>query len=283
MYNVQFPNLGLRFKINRVAFSIFGLDIYYYALCITGGIILCVINALRIGRKYKINDDDFTDVIMFGVIMGIICARAYYVIFSPVKYESLFDMINIRDGGLAIYGGIIGGIGFGCLGCKVKKLDVLNVVDIAAVCFLLGQAIGRWGNFFNQEAFGTNTNSLFGMFSEGTKSYLTYAAPKLAREGITVYPDLPVHPTFLYESVWCIIGFIRLSIYFDRRKFKGEILLMYLGWYGLGRFFIEGIRTDSLEAFAGMRISQLIALVSVVISVVLIYIFRKKVRAKNNG
>ena len=212
-------------------FSLFGLDIYWYALVITTGILLCVLNGLKLGKRYGINEDDFSDVIMFGILMGIICARVYYVIFSPVKYTSFLEMINIRDGGLAIYGGIIGGLGFGALACKVKKLNILKVVDIASLCFLLGQAVGRWGNFFNQEAFGTNTDSLFGMISEGTTAYLRYAASKLAAQGITVDPYSPVHPTFLYESVWCLVGFAALSAYIDRKKFDGEILLMYLFWY----------------------------------------------------
>ena len=277
-YNVSFPKLGLEMTVRRVAFSLFGLDIYWYALVITTGILLCVLNGLRLGKRYGINEDDFSDVIMFGILMGIICARVYYVIFSPVKYTSFLEMINIRDGGLAIYGGIIGGLGFGALACKVKKLNILKVVDIASLCFLLGQAVGRWGNFFNQEAFGTNTDSLFGMISEGTTAYLRYAASKLAAQGITVDPYSPVHPTFLYESVWCLVGFAALSAYIDRKKFDGEILLMYLFWYGLGRFFIEGIRTDSLEAFAGIRISQLLAMLSVVFSVILIIYFRKRKR-----
>ena len=154
IYHVQFPALGLEFTVNRVAFSIFGLNIYWYGVIITLGIVLCVMLGLKLGNYYKLNEDDFIDVIMISAFLGIVCARVYYVIFAPFKYESLLDMINIRDGGLAIYGGIIGGFLFGYLACKWKKFDFLTVADIAATCFPLGQAIGRWGNFVNQEAFG---------------------------------------------------------------------------------------------------------------------------------
>jgi phosphatidylglycerol:prolipoprotein diacylglycerol transferase len=281
-FNVKFPKLGLEFKINRVAFSLFGLDIYWYGIIITAGMILCLLTALKLGKKHDINEDKFIDVIMLGTFMGIVCARAYYVIFSPVKYKSFLEMINLRDGGLAIYGGIIGGIIFGVIGCKAKKLDTLTVLDVCSICFLLGQGIGRWGNFFNQEAFGTNTNSVFGMISEGTIHYLTYISPYLASKGISVDPNMPVHPTFLYESVWCIVGFIILLNYFERRKFKGEVLCLYVIWYGVGRFFIEGLRTDSLESFAGFRISQVVALLSALISAIILFV-NYRAKGKQNG
>lgn len=284
IYHVQFPALGLEFTVNRVAFSIFGLNIYWYGVIITLGIVLCVMLGLKLGNYYKLNEDDFIDVIMVSAFLGIVCARVYYVIFAPFKYESLLDMINIRDGGLAIYGGIIGGFLFGYLACKWKKFDFLTVADIAATCFPLGQAIGRWGNFVNQEAFGTNTTSIFGMISEGTTGYLQSVSGKLASQGIIVDPSMPVHPTFLYESVWCIIGFVLLLLHIKKKNFKGENLCLYVFWYGLGRFFIEGLRTDSLETFGGLRMSQLVALISVVVSLgILIYmnIKIKKEKSKN--
>lgn len=278
--NIQFPRLGLEFSVNRVAFSIFGLDIYWYGLILTGGMLAAVLVAFYLAKKLDIDTDKMLDVIMVGGIMGVICARAYYVAFAPFEYHSLWDMINIRDGGLGIYGGVIGAFVFGGLACRWRKLDFLNMADITGVCLLLGQGIGRWGNFVNQEAFGTNTDGLFGMISEGTTAYLQRTAPYLASQGIIVDPYSPVHPTFLYESVWCLIGFAALMLYFNKRKFKGELISMYAVWYGIGRFVIEGLRTDSLEIIPGLRTSQVVALVSVAVgAAVLIYNYIKLKKA----
>ena len=170
----------------------------------------------------------------------------------------------------------------GGLACKWRKLDVLNVFDITATCFLLGQGIGRWGNFVNQEAFGTNTTAPWGMISEGTTAYLKSVQGNLAAQGIMVDPSLPVHPTFLYESLWCLLGFAVLMVYFKNRKFKGEMVCLYAIWYGIGRFFIEGLRTDSLETMGGLRTSQLVALVTIAAGIIIIIFMavkRKKSKA----
>lgn len=279
--NIQFPRLGLEFTVNRVAFSIFGLDIYWYGLILTGGMLAAVLVSFYLAKKLDIDTDKMLDVIMVGGIMGVVCARAYYVAFAPFEYNSLWDMINIRDGGLGIYGGVIGAFVFGWLACRWRKLDFLNMADITGVCLLLGQGIGRWGNFVNQEAFGTNTDGLFGMISEGTTAYLQRTASYLALQGITVDPYSPVHPTFLYESVWCLVGFAALMLYFNKRKFKGELISIYAVWYGIGRFVIEGLRTDSLEIIPGLRTSQVVALVSVAAgAAVLIYNY---IRLKKAG
>ena len=270
MFNVQFPKLGIELEINRVAFSPFGFDVYWYGLLIGVGVMFLLLTSFYRTSKLGINTDHFIDAILGTTIGAVVGARAYYVAFAPFEYESFMDMINIRDGGLAIYGGVIGGLLVGMLACRIRKINILDYCDIILGSTLIGQAVGRWGNFMNQEAFGTNTDSLFGMISEGTTAYLTRVQPTLAAQGITVDPSMPVHPTFLYESMWCLLGYILIQLYFNRRKFKGEIACLYLVWYGIGRFFIEGLRTDSLEIVAGLRTSQLVAILSIVAGVIII-------------
>ncbi|MBQ3009313.1 MAG: prolipoprotein diacylglyceryl transferase, partial [Oscillospiraceae bacterium] len=230
------------------------------------------------GEKLGINSDNFIDVLMVGTVGGIIGARAYYVIFSPFEYETLWDIINLRDGGIGVYGGLIAGLFVGIFACKWKKINFFDAADCVFTGFLFGQTFGRWANFMNQEAFGTNTDSIFGMISENTVKYLTRVAPSLAEQGITVNPQMPVHPTFLYESVWCAIGFVILFTHFRKRKFKGEMLCMSAAWYGFGRFFIEGLRTDSLATNSGLRTSQIIAVVTVSVAVVTIIYNYSKIR-----
>ena len=280
MYNVQFPKLGLEFEISRVAFSPFGFDVYWYGLLIGIGVMLMLLTVFYRTPKLGINTDHFIDVVLFTTVGAVVGARAYYVAFAPFEYESFMDMINIRDGGLAIYGGVIGGLLLGMIGCKIRKINILDYCDIVLSATLIGQCVGRWGNFMNQEAFGTNTDGLFGMISEGTTAYLSRVQSSLAAQGITVYPDQPVHPTFLYESAWCLLGFILLQLYFNRRKFRGEVACLYMIWYGIGRFFIEALRTDSLEIVAGLRTSQLVALISVVAGLVIIVYNRLDFKGK---
>ena len=265
---VQFPGLGLQFEINRVAFSIGNINIYWYGVCIAVGLCLALAFAFRRCQEFGVDPDSMVDVILIGVVLGIASARAYYVAMAPFKYESIWEMLAIRDGGLAIYGGIIGGFLFGGLACKWRGVPVLPMFDLTAMGFLVGQGLGRWGNFFNQEAFGCNTTLPWGMYSEATRSYLmgsTVTAPK----GTIIDPNLPVHPTFLYESIWCLVGFVLLWRYIKKRKFNGDITLRYLIWYGAGRFWIESLRTDSLMLVPsiGLRVSQLIAGLAVVFGV----------------
>ena len=270
MFNVQFPALGIEMTIKRVAFTVFGIDVYWYGVLVSLGAMLGISVSYHLIKKLGIDTDKYVDVLMFGAVGAIVCARAYYVAFAPYRYETLFDMINIRDGGLAIYGGVIGALAAAFIVCKAKELNPFDVCDCVLTCFLLGQGIGRWGNFVNQEAFGTNTDGLFGMISEGTTAYLSRVQASLAAQGIMVDPNMPVHPTFLYESVWCLTGFVLLMLYFNRRRFKGEMMCLYGIWYGLGRFIIEGFRTDSLETFAGLRASQVVAAVTVLAGVAVI-------------
>ena len=278
---VQFPGLGLEFNINRVAFTIGGLDVYWYGVLIATGFLLALVFAFRYAVDFGIDADRLVDVVLVGSVCAVICARAYYVIFSPVPYESFADMIDIRQGGLAIYGGVIGAAVFGGLACKWRKLPILPTFDLVAMGFLIGQSIGRWGNFVNQEAFGSNTNLPWGMYSQATANYLSSWQTVLAQDGVIVDPSMPVHPTFLYESIWCAVGFFALRAYMKKRRFNGEIALMYAAWYGAGRFWIEGLRTDSLM-LPGMtlRVSQLIALISVLAAVIAIVLIRRKIGKK---
>lgn len=278
---VQFPGLGLSFELNRVAFSIGRFNVYWYGVCIAFGICLALVFAFRHSVEFGVDADSMVDVILIGIVLGIASARAYYVAMAPFKYESIWEMIAIRDGGLAIYGGIIGGFLFGGLACKWRGVPVLSMFDLTAMGFLLGQCCGRWGNFFNQEAFGCNTTLPWGMYSEATRDYLM-GSTVTAQSGVTIDPNLPVHPTFLYESIWCLVGFILLFRYIKKRKFNGDIALRYMIWYGAGRFWIEALRTDSLMLVPsiGLRVSQLIAGIAVVAGVTAEIYFTRKAEGK---
>lgn len=278
---VQFPGLGLSFELNRVAFSIGRFNVYWYGVCIAFGICLALVFAFRHSVEFGVDADSMVDVILIGIVLGIASARAYYVAMAPFKYESIWEMIAIRDGGLAIYGGIIGGFLFGGLACKWRGVPVLPMFDLTAMGFLLGQCCGRWGNFFNQEAFGCNTTLPWGMYSEATRDYLM-GSTVTAQSGVTIDPNLPVHPTFLYESIWCLVGFILLFRYIKKRKFNGDIALRYMIWYGAGRFWIEALRTDSLMLVPsiGLRVSQLIAGIAVAAGVAAEIYFTRKAEGK---
>ena len=278
---VQFPGLGLSFELNRVAFSIGRFNVYWYGVCIAFGICLALVFAFRHSVEFGVDADSMVDVILIGIVLGIASARAYYVAMAPFKYESIWEMIAIRDGGLAIYGGIIGGFLFGGLACKWRGVPVLPMFDLTAMGFLLGQCCGRWGNFFNQEAFGCNTTLPWGMYSEATRDYLM-GSTVTAQSGVTIDPNLPVHPTFLYESIWCFVGFFLLFRYIKKRKFNGDIALRYMIWYGAGRFWIEALRTDSLMLVPsiGLRVSQLIAGIAVAAGVAAEIYFTRKAEGK---
>lgn len=275
--HVQFPALGLEFTLNRVAFSLGGLDVYWYGIILALGLLAGMAFAFHYAVDFGIDSDRLVDVMVIGTVCGVACARIYYVAFAPFKYNSLWEMIDLRDGGIAIYGAVIGAFLFGGLACLWRKIPLLPTFDIVAISFLAGQGIGRWGNFMNQEAFGTNTTLPWGMISESTKNYLTNWQAALAAEGVTVDPSLPVHPTFLYESIWCLLGFVLLWRYVKKRRFDGEIALLYVVWYGAERFVVEGLRTDSLMLPGiGLRVSQVLALVSVAAALVALVVLRRK-------
>ena len=273
---VFFPNFGdgenilnQGFSLDRVLFEIPGTDfaIYKYGFLIALGILVAMFYGFRKMRTVGIDPDRATDAVIGGLIGAIVGARVYYILFSDsLTFKDFFDF---RSGGLAIYGGVIGAILIGGIIAKLRKLKLTALLDVVAPCFLIGQSIGRWGNFVNQEAFGTNTDLPWGMMSYSTMLYIA----ENDDFGGTVSRYAPVHPCFLYESLWCILGFVLLHLYLKHRKFDGEVFLLYIGWYGLGRFFIEGLRTDSLY-LANIRVSQLVAGTCVLVAVVLIFVLR---------
>lgn len=277
---VVFPKLGFDFSISDMAFTLFGIEIKWYGLLIATGMLIAMIYAFKNMKSYGIDPDRAIDVVIGGVLGGLIGARAYYVIFNWDSYAGdILSIINIRKGGLGIYGGIIGALLVGALVAKIKKVKLLPLLDLVGIGFLVGQGIGRWGNFTNQEAFGCNTTSLFGMSSGKIQSWIiNHGSTATLASGQTLDPTIPVHPCFLYESVWCLTGFILLVIFAKKiRKFDGQIFLTYTAWYGLGRFFIEGLRTDSLM-IGSVRISQLVAAVCVIVSVILLITIGLKVK-----
>ena len=280
VYHVQFPGLGLSFTINRVALSIGGFNIYWYGVIIAVGMLLALLYAFRNAPDFGIDSDRLVDVVAIGTVMAIVCARIYYVAMAPFQYHSLWEMVDIRLGGIAIYGAVIGAFVFGGLAAKWRKVPLLPLFDLVALGFLIGQGIGRWGNFVNQEAFGTNTTLPWGMYSEGTKAYLQSVQVTLPA-GVTVDPSMPVHPTFLYESIWCLVGFVALALYVKHRKFHGQLFLLYAIWYGLGRGWIEGLRTDSLLiGGTGLRASQLVAYISALAAFCLLLAGLRRARGK---
>ncbi len=250
------------------------VSIKFYGLIIAFGFLLAVLFGGRLAYKWKIDLNKMLDVLLYGTIGGIIGARLYYVVFEWDYYsQHLSEIPQIWNGGLAIYGGLIGGILAGYFTCKKIDLNFYKLLDMCSMSFLIGQGIGRWGNFANQEAFGTNTTMPWGMFSNKTSAYLLENYAVFEEKGINVDPSLPVHPTFLYESVWCIIGFF-IIYYICRRhyKFAGQLILWYGVIYGSERAIVEGFRTDSLYIpGTAIRISQLLsAILAVLCAAILI-------------
>ncbi|MBN2557376.1 MAG: prolipoprotein diacylglyceryl transferase [Clostridia bacterium] len=277
MTTVSFPNLfgGFDINVSRVAFTVLGVDIYWYGLIIGVGFALAVFLALRNAKNHGIKEDDVINILLIAVPVAIIFARLFYVVFYT-KNWTFMEIINIRDGGLAIYGGIIGGLGTAAIYGKIKKISFLALGDLAGPYFALAQGIGRWGNFVNQEAFGYNTNLPWGMTSVPISNELSIMAAK----GIDVNPYLPVHPTFLYESIWNIGVFVLLAILSRKKKFNGQIFCLYMALYGFGRMFIEGLRTDSLM-WGNIRVSQLLGfLFFIVFGTVLILIYARSRKEK---
>lgn len=272
---VSFPNIGLDFNIWRVAFRVFGMPVYWYGIIIAFAFFVCVLWAMRDSRKFDLVPETVIDLMLFAAPIAIICARLYFVIFSWDNYKNdLLQIVNIRNGGLAILGGIIGAVITAYFVARYKKIPVLKLFDFTIPYVALGQAIGRWGNFFNQEAFGTNTNLPWGMTSPTIRAYLQ----NIQNRGININPDMPVHPTFLYESLWDVAVFIFLLWMRRNKKFSGEVFSFYFITYGMGRAVIEGMRTDSLM-LGNIRVSQLLSIIFIIVfSIIIIY-----KRAKNGN
>ena len=262
---ISFPGLGIEeFSVNSVAFEIFGIEIAWYALFITFGMICCITYAVLQSRKIGMTFDDVIDFALFTIPIGVIGARLYYVLSELDQYHSFKEVINIREGGLAIYGGIIAGTITVFVVSLVKKINFFAFGDCVAPGVLLAQGIGRWGNFMNGEAFGYETDWFCRM---GLQNFLT--GNKL----------MYVHPTFLYESLWNLLGVLLVYLFAKLigKKYDGQLILLTFGWYGLGRMFIEGLRTDSLYIpGTEIRTSQALALVIFVFCLAMLIFFMIK-------
>jgi phosphatidylglycerol:prolipoprotein diacylglycerol transferase len=271
---IEFPALGWHFNISDTLaeFSLFGLDftIKWYGVIIAVGFLLSVIYGLRRAKHFDIDPDRMIDVALVCTVIAFIGARLYYVLFSESRADYFADpitILHIWEGGLGIYGGLIFAVLSGLLMCRLRRVNTPAMLDVASLGFLIGQAIGRWGNFFNQEAFGGNTTLPWGM---------TGNLIQMGINGDGYDTALPVHPTFLYESLWCALGFVLLHILSKKAyKFKGQIFSLYVIWYGAGRFFIELLRTDSLM-LGNMKVSCFVAVLAVLGGLMLYLMFRNR-------
>ena len=260
---ISFPMLGDWSIDPPYSFNLFGLEIYFYGVIIALGFILAALYCAKRAKEFGLSSDELYELVIWLIPTCIIGARLYYVLFKLDYFIANPDKIfALRDGGLAIYGGIIAGIIVGIIWCRAKKIRVFAVADLTAFGLLIGQSVGRWGNFINREAFGAQTEIF-------------------CRMGLTVpgFETLYVHPTFLYESLWNFFGLIVLHIWSKKgkRKYDGQIFWLYILWYGLGRAWIEGLRSDSLYiGSTDIRVSQLLAIVSAVVSFVILIINARK-------
>ena len=260
MYSeISFPSLGLTLN-PPASFTLGPLSIHFYGLIIATGLMLAVLYCSKRAHQFGLTEDTLLDGVLWVTPVAILCARIYYCAFSWELYaHNPISVLYIWEGGIAIYGSVIGAVLGIIVFCKIKKVRIAAVLDLVSLGFLIGQSLGRWGNFFNREAFGAETESFFRM-----------GLMKASTGEITYY-----HPTFLYESVWNLTGFLVLHFLSKKRRFDGQIALGYLAWYGLGRAFIEGLRTDSLY-IGTIRVSQLLAAVSCVVALGLLLVFSRK-------
>lgn len=239
---ISFPGLGIgRYEIDPTAFTLFGVEIKWYGIIITCGILFAFFYVLWRAKYEKIKSDHIYDLAIFVILFGVVGARLYYVAFEPQRFHSFWDIINLRSGGLAIYGGIIAGALAAFVVSKIKKIDPRILFDMLAPAVMMAQAIGRWGNFMNAEAYGIQTDLPWRMVIE------------------TGYSTVSVHPIFLYESLWNLIGFIAINLFYKKKRYNGQIVLLYATWYGLGRFWIEGIRGEDTLMIGNIRVSQAVA------------------------
>ncbi len=278
--SINFPNLGIHLEHVGKSISIFGFEIAYYGIIIGIGMIAGVLIAAAEAKRTKQNSEDYFDLAIFAIVFAIIGARLYYVIFSWENYkDDLLSIFNIREGGLAIYGGIIAAVITVIVFAKIRQLSAWKLMDTACLGLIAGQMIGRWGNFFNREAFGDYTNNVFAMqlpVDAVRASDITEKMQEHIRliDGVSY---IQVHPTFLYESLWCLGVLIFLNFYKRYKKFDGGVFFMYLFGYGLGRVWIEGLRTDQLcIPGIGWPVSQVLAGVLVVAAPVVIYLGRRR-------
>lgn len=258
MNSIDFPNLGLSFNINPVAISIGAKDIYWYALIILAGFFAGTLFVLFTCEKRGIKKDTVWDIALFGLVSGIIGARIYYVLFALDEFSHWTEYFAVWNGGLAIYGGIIGAVISTFIYCRVKKINVPLAFDVCCPGLFIGQAIGRFGNFVNCEVYGGETSSLLGMSING---------------------GAPVHPVFIYESMWNLLGLLLLLMFRNKRHANGQVFLFYIFWYSLGRFFLEGMRDPRYILFLipnVIGISQAVALAAMLVSAILFVVLAVK-------
>lgn len=272
---VSFPGLGLSFELNRVAFTVFGIDVYWYGVLLGGAIIIAILYASWRAKEFGLDSDRMLDVILVGAVFAVIGGRTYYILCKPGDFTTVQSWFDLRSGGIAMYGVLIGGFASAAVMCRLRKVKILPFFDIAALGFIMSQPWGRLANFVNQECFGYNTTLPWGMTSSTVRTYLTQHAAELAQRGMVVDPSLPVHPYWLYEALWTATGAVILNLYVKHRKFDGEIFLFYAIWYGTGRGVLESLRTDSLYV-GPFRTSQLVSLIVVVLAVTAVIIVRAK-------
>lgn len=265
---VSFPGLGIdNFDLGNVAFTIGeSFEVMWYGVVIALGMLMAIGYAAFRCKQSGISIDDLTDIAIFTILFGVVGARLYYVAFSPNQFKTIWDVLNLRSGGLAIYGGIIAGAITIFVCCLIKKISWRKLFDCVGPGVMIAQAMGRWGNFFNGEAYG-------GLVQEGHPLYFLRMGliSRNTYGDFGTYDMVYVHPTFLYESLWNILGFILINIFFKKKKFDGQNALYYFAWYGFGRMFIEGLRTDALYiGDTGIRVSQLLGFLLFAVATALI-------------
>ena len=261
---ISFPGLGINLTVNRVAFSVFGKDIYWYALIILTGFLCGAGFVAATAKKRGIDTENIWDIALFGLIFGLIGARLYYIMFDFESVKgSILNVFKVREGGLAIYGGIIGAVLSTFVYCRKKSLPLLKVFDLCAPGLFIGQAIGRWGNFVNAEVYGLETSLPWGMSINGAS---------------------PVHPLFLYESLWNVIGFLLVLFFRGKNKYDGRVFGFYIFWYSFGRIFLEGMRQSQYILYLvkdKIGISQAVAAVGIAGGIFLFY-YSKKIAVKHD-
>lgn len=280
---IAFPNLGIYLHNVPRSFSVFGFTIAFYGLIIGIGVMAGLLAVTKIAKKTGQNPDDYWDLAIWGILFGVVGARLYYVAFSWDDYkDNLLNIFKLRSGGLAIYGGVIAAYITLYVWCRIKKKSMALVGDTTMPGLILGQAIGRWGNFMNREVFGDYYNGLFSMqLPVSDVRDPSDITEKIASHIPAGANYINVHPTFLYESVWNLLVFVLLLVYRKHKKFDGEICLLYLGGYGIGRFIIEGIRTDTLFVpGTTVPVSQVLALVMVVAAIVIDILVRVRLKKR---
>ena len=277
---LSFPGLGIGpFHIDRVAFTLFGKDVMWYGVLIAAGMLLGVLYAMTRAKIERVKSDDLIDLALWCIIAAIVGARLYYVAFEFDQFyvkgdilETLKNIVSVWEGGLAIYGGIILGCSAAYVFARVRKIRFATLLDIGAPAILIGQIVGRWGNFFNAEAHGGET-----------ESFIRMGIHKATEVGGEFYSTAYYHPTFLYEALWNLVGLVIIAAFYKKKRFHGQVFVFYAGWYGFGRAIIEGLRTDSLW-LGGIRISQLVGAVCFLVCAVLMILgYRRPVNADESA